>query len=76
MKLKDAMRKAKGYGYDYVTIDDNGDIYAFEHEPLYQIDEDGGFWDEGGLDGKVVFLSESDYIGGEFDIVDIRNYKP
>lgn len=69
------MEHTKKYGYDYVTIDENGDLYAFEYEPIYRIDKTGGYWDEGKIDGKVVFLGESDYIGDEYHIVDVSDFK-
>ena len=76
MKLKDAMKRAVKYGYSYLTIDDNGDLYAFENEPVYGKDEDGGFWDKvQGDDTRVLFLSESNYIGDEYNILDLRELK-
>ena len=68
--LIDAIKKAKKIGYDYVTIDPSGEMYAFKIEPEFMF-EDYNLWDTN-ESINIHWLGSSKYCGGKDCLLNIN----
>lgn len=48
--------------YNWVGIDDNGEVWAFVKEPLLRNDQDGDYWDTNGV-SEVFYITTRVYVG-------------
>lgn len=75
MTLIEAIELAKEYNYNYVAIDENGDMCIYEDEPEYKYNEFGEtFWD---LDDgtKIECIGNTNYSGGLNYLLNINELK-